>query len=172
MVYSLVQTIRLLWAPQHKLACSWFMWRRLLAGLRERGLNSTRESGAFLLGHEHHGRARIVGFVLYDDLDPNCLKTGIVRFDGRHFGKLWKLCQKWGVSVVADVHVHPGSSQQSELDKAYPMISRAGHLAIILPNFAAPPVQRLEMGIYRYEGAKRWHAIPVRDRQAFFYIGL
>jgi hypothetical protein len=56
--------------------------------VRERGRNASRESGAFLLGHRKDGRARIVDFILYDDLDPHALDTGIVRFDGRHFGAL------------------------------------------------------------------------------------
>jgi hypothetical protein len=58
------------------------------APVRERGRNASRESGAFLLGHRKDGRARIVDFILYDDLDPHALDTGIVRFDGRHFGAL------------------------------------------------------------------------------------
>ena len=82
------------------------------------------------------GRARIVDFILYDDLDPHALDTGIVRFDGRYFGALWDICKRRGLSVVADVHVHPGGSGQSASDREHPMISRAGHIALILPDFA------------------------------------
>ena len=100
-------------APRHRLSCSWLLWRRLLAGLRARGLNGKRESGAFLLGTRLRGRARVVSFVLYDDLDPGCLNTGIVRFDGRYFGALWDICQARGLVVVADVHTHPGDSSRA-----------------------------------------------------------
>ena len=92
MNFFIVQTIRRLLAPRHELSCSWFMWRRLCRQLRERGLDRSRESGAFLLGHRHGERARIVDFVLYDDLDPYSLDSGIIRFDGRYFGDLWALC--------------------------------------------------------------------------------
>ena len=123
MNFSIAETIRRLLAPRHELSCSWFLWRRLLVCLRERGHGKSRESGAFLLGH-HNGRcARITDFVLYDDLDPHCLDTGIVRFDGRYFGVLWAICKERGLSVVADIHVHPGGSQQSESDRTYPMIA-------------------------------------------------
>jgi hypothetical protein len=125
-----------------------------------------------LLGTRRDGRARITSFVLYDDLDPHCLDTGIVRFDGRYFGALWDLCKQRGQAVVADIHVHPDGSYQSYSDRENPMISRAGHIALILPRFAAPPVVRKELGIYVYEGGKRWQSIMRRERETFFHIGL
>jgi len=172
MNFSIAETIRRLCAPRHELSSSWLLWRRLTDGLRQRGHYGKRESGAFLLGCRRAGRVRVTQFVLYDDLDPKCLETGIVRFDGRYFGALWELCNRHGLSVVADVHTHPAGSQQSDSDRAYPMISRAGHVALILPNFAASPVRRDEVGIYRYEGSKRWSPVPAKNRTTFLHIGL
>ena len=172
MNFFIAETISRLCAPRHKLSCSWLLWHWLLTGLRQRGREYSRESGAFLLGHRRKDRVRVLQFVLYDDLDPECLDTGIVRFDGRHFGKLWDLCKQRSLTVVADVHTHPGSSHQSDSDRAHPMISRAGHLALIVPRFAAAPIRRSELGIYRYEGAKQWSPVPVEDRRTFIYIGL
>jgi hypothetical protein len=68
-----------------------FLWARLVDDLRSRGNDRTRESGAFLLGYQDVGRARIMDYVLYDDLDPHCLNTGIVQFNGRYFGELTAL---------------------------------------------------------------------------------
>lgn len=172
MNFSIRETIYRLLAPRHELSCSWWLWRRLLAGLRERGQHGRRESGAFLLGRRRHGRARVLAFVLYDDLDPGCLDTGIVRFDGRYFGALWGLCEARGLTVVADVHTHPAGSQQSDSDRAHPMVALAGHLALIVPRFAAPPVRRDGLGIYRYEGSKRWHVVSAGERRRFFHIGV
>ena len=163
-------TCRLL-APRHELSCSWWLWRRLLAKLRERG-RGARESGAFLLGgKDAAGRRRIVDFALYDDVDPHALDSGIVHLDGRHFGKLWDLCRARSLTVVADVHTHPGGAGQSDSDRAHPIIARAGHLALILPNFAAPPVMRRALGIYRYGGGGRWETIPHDRHRQFFHIG-
>jgi hypothetical protein len=164
--------MRRLWAPQHELSCSWLLWRRLIGKLRERGRGCSRESGAFLLGYERAGAARIVDFVLYDDLDPNALDTGIVWFDGRYFGELWDICGRRGLSVVADVHVHPSGAGQSDSDRNHPMITMAGHLALILPEFARPPIGPERVGIYRYLGGKRWQTIPAAQRCRFFHVGL
>lgn len=172
MNFSIAETMRRLFAPRHELSCSWFLWGRLRRALRQRGRNSSRESGAFLLGRQVGGRRRIIDFVLYDDLDPHCLDSGIVRFDGRYFGELWRLCKARGLSVVADVHVHPGGSGQSTSDRDHPMISRAGHIALILPRFAALPQPRRDIGIYRYLGGKRWATVAPETRSSFFHIGL
>ncbi|SRR5260370_11164194 len=139
---------------------------------RPQGHNGSRESGAFLLGKRRHGRARIHTFMLYDDLDPRCLDTGIVSFDGRYFGKLWDVCKEQDLTVVGDIHTHPGGSQQSDSDRAHPMIARAGHIALIVPQFAASPVRQTEVGIYRYEGAKRWYIVPSNERRRFLHVGI
>jgi hypothetical protein len=159
-------------APRHEMSCSWLLWLRLLAKLRERGLNCSQESGAFLLGRRQGGAARIVDFVLYDDLDPHALDTGIVRFDGRYFGDLWAICKARGLAVVADVHVHPHGAGQSESDRNHPMVSRAGHIAMIIPRFANGAQKRRDIGLYRYLGDKRWMTVPPAERRQFFYISL
>jgi proteasome lid subunit RPN8/RPN11 len=172
MNFSIARIIRRFCTPQHELSCSWLLWRRLVKRLRQRGWSASRESGAFLLGYRKGGCARIVDFILYDDLDPHALDTGIVRFDGRYFGDLWDLCKGRGLSVVADVHVHPGDPGQSDSDRAHPMISRAGHIALILPNFARSPVRTKTIGMYRYLGNKSWDAVPARARRTFLHIGV
>ena len=172
MTFSIVETTRRLFAPRHELSCSWFLWRRLLSRLRERGCNRSQESGAFLLGCHRNGQARIVDFILYDDLDPNCLETGIVRFNGCYFSDLWALCNTRCLSVIADIHVHPGGAGQSKSDRSHPMISRAGHIALILPHFAAGSIPRSDIGMHRYQGSKEWQTIPLQDRRDFFHIGI
>ena len=170
MSFSIAKTFSHVSPPQPELSCSWWRWRQLRRALIERGQGCNRESGAFLLGKRHNGCARITFFVLYDDLDPHALDSGIVRFDGRYFAPLWELCRERDLVVVADVHVHPGRSDQSFSDQQHPMISQAGHLSLILPNFALGQQPRKEIGIYRYLGQKRWATIPRADRKRFFQL--
>lgn len=171
MSFYIAQTMRRLFAPQHRLSCSFLLWRRLLEELRLRGLNGKRESGAFLLGYREANAIRIETFVPYDDIDPGSLTTGIVRLDGRFFGRLWDICEVKNLSVVADIHTHPTDSAQSSSDRDNPIISRAGHIALILPNFAIGSISPPEIGMYAYLGKKTWQTIPSEKRQSFFYIG-
>jgi proteasome lid subunit RPN8/RPN11 len=172
MNFSIAATTRRLLFPKHELSCSWFLWWHLVRKLRERGRAATRESGAFLLGTRVDGRARIVDFVLYDDLDPHCLDTGIVRFDGRYYAALWTYVERTGRSVVADVHVHPGEALQSESDRKHPMIAQAGHVALILPRFGRPPMTPSNARAYRFESHDEWHAVPAPETSTFFHVGL
>jgi hypothetical protein len=43
---------------------------------------------------------------------------------------------------------------------------------LIVPNFAAPPVTRETLGIYRYSGGGRWETVPANHHREFFHIGL
>lgn len=169
MNFSIRATIRGFVAPDHVLACSTNLWRSLFEALVARGLGR-RESGAFLLGT--HGRRRqIRRFVLYDDLDLHCLDSGIVRFDGAGYGPLWAMCRETGLSVVADVHTHPGGPYQSGADRTSPMIAKAGHLAIIVPNFAMGSTSAQDLGLYRYRGQHEWDNWSLAEAGRRLYIG-
>jgi hypothetical protein len=95
-------------------------------------------------------------FAFYDSIDPHALDSGIVRFNGDRFPILWGICRARGYGVVADVHVHPRGHGQSESDRANPVIPRAGHIAFILPDFAAGPNDSGSIGMYEYLGDGAW----------------
>ena len=152
--------------PSPNLRIPWFLWLRLLMELRRRG-RGTRESGAFLLGR--NGSQKVTGFICYDDLDPHVLDSGIIVFDGAGYGPLWERCERTGTRVFADVHTHSGVwTGQSPSDQTHPMISQAGHVALIVPHYARRRLQTLSgVGVHEYLGDHRWKAwaaspFPVR----------
>jgi proteasome lid subunit RPN8/RPN11 len=171
MTYSIRAIILERVAPDHRLSCSSRLWRTLLHELARRG-GGHRESGAFLLGRHHQGWRMIRGFICYDDLDPHCLDSGIVVFDGAGYGPLWQHCRKTRLEVVADVHTHGGLGQQSAADRDHPMIALPGHVALIVPGFAQRPVGVDELGVYEYQGDHHWKEYDGRSACRFFYIGL
>jgi len=137
-------------------------WYRLMRALRIRG-NGVRESGAFLLGRQ--GTSKITDFICYDALDPHCLDTGIIQFDGSGYVPLWEHCERQSLQVLADTHTHPGSwTGQSELDQTNPMIVTKGHIALIIPTYAQNRMQGLKgVGIYEYLGAHKWRMWDPKD---------
>ncbi len=156
-------------APQPSLRIRTMLWEQILQGLRDRG-GSVRESGAFLLGTGEGAERTATGFILYDDLDPNCLNEGYVRFDGRYYGHLWERCARDALSVVADVHTHPHGSGQSHSDRTHPMMSISGHIALIVPNFAHGPVSTTDVGVYVYRGRHRWRTYRGRRAAKVLHI--
>lgn len=170
MITSIRAIIRAFVRPDHRLSCSRALWRELLKELHRRGENR-RESGAFLLGCFDGPRRRIEHIVYYDDLDSQCLDTGIVVFDGAKFGQLFEIARELSLKVVADVHTHGGRPWQSEDDRTHPAIKQAGHVALIVPLFARHVVPPRDLGVYEYEGEYQWCDRSGAAADRFFYIG-
>ena len=150
------------------LICKEKIWLAGAQELARRTRNCTQESGAFLLGTEGDVK-RIEKFVFYDDIDPYALSSGIVHFDGSKYPLLWGICRADGLQVVADVHVHPGSYQQSYSDRTEPAMPRAGHIAMILGDFAQREVRPGGIGIYEYLGNRHW-SDRTREGRSFFEL--
>jgi len=161
MAFSIVTLARFAFGPRPEVICRADVWNTGVLELRKRTLGGRRESGAFLLGSKAGPLRRIEEFVFYDDIDPQSLSTGIVVIDGRRLGALWTHCRNSGREVVADIHVHPGSYQQSQSDKANPIMAEIGHVAMILPDFARRATRPGGIGVFEYKGSRRW-----RDRSA------
>lgn len=171
MNFSIKATIRAFAAPEHQISCSRKLWEHILAQLDRRG-ERCHESGAFLLGLQSQGRFEVSDFVFYDELDARAYDTGVCVLGGSAFAKLWAHCRKCALTVVADVHTHPGSARQSDTDRQNPMVARAGHIAIIVPHYAIPPVKPTALGIYEYHGSHEWTHHNGNGRDRFFYVGL
>lgn len=171
MTSSLNRPFGSVFAKRPRLTCSAAVWRAGVAELARRTLNARREAGAFLIGSDDGKTRRIREFIYYDDIDPYALVTGIVHFNGNKFAKLWEICRERGHAVVADVHVHPADYGQSSSDRDQPVIPRAGHLAIIIPDFAAHRTEPGGIGLYEYLGSKRWRSHSTSG-SAFFRLDL
>jgi hypothetical protein len=133
------------------------LWNVLLGELHRR-TEGYHESGAFLLGRRDDNGRHALSMVYYDELDPAAYETGVCVLHADVFGRLWERCSALGLAVVADVHVHGRSAGQSTADRDNPMIARPGHLALILPLMARPPVRRWAIGVYEYLGDHQWRA--------------
>jgi proteasome lid subunit RPN8/RPN11 len=131
------------------------LWKSLILELRTRG-GGENESGAFLLGLP--GSKEITEYLCYDDLDPGCYASKIIRFGPAGFRSLWAYCSEHGLTVLADVHTHPyGNTSQSFLDQRHPMIVERGHLALIVPHYAQKNTRSLSgVGFFEYLGDSQW----------------
>ena len=145
------------------------VWGALMRDLHLRG-HDERESGAFLLG-SITDTARIVReWLPYDELDPSSLEFAYVRLGTSAFSRLWSECSARGLEVVADIHTHPLGPGQSLSDRANPMISLAGHVALIAPNFARGDIRPEDVSVNVYLGAGRWHSTYRRHAAALIKL--
>lgn len=170
MSFSIKAIIRAWCVPEHRVSCPPAFWKRTVQELEPRGRHK-HEAGAFLLATERGGRFEVRDVVFYDDLDPQAYATGVCILHGDAFAKLWTLCREKKLTVAADVHSHPGAATQSPTDKANPMVARAGHVAIIVPEYASWPIPPGRLGIYEYRGQHEWTDHSAGQRR-FFYTGI
>ena len=170
MTFSLKATIRAWLAPRHRLTCPSRYWREIVGELYRRGENR-HEAGVFLLGVARDGRREVQDTIYYDELDPRAYESGVCVLHGDAFAKLWALCRERKLTVVADAHTHGGEGFQSEADRTNPMVAQPGHIAIIVPKFAAPPVRYEDLCIYEYQGEHRWAERNHRRCAQFVYTG-
>lgn len=133
------------------------LWWRMMRQIRRRG-RGVRESGAFLLGRRSRGGAKVTAFVLYDDLQLDCLDTGIVILRSTAFKALWRRCRELRLEVLADSHTHGDAHpRQSAIDKAHPLITTAGHISLILPLFATVLGWKFRnVAVCEYAGNYQW----------------
>lgn len=145
------------------------LWVGLISDLRLRG-GGVRESGAFLLG-DIKSNARVArAWVPYDVLDPNALTEGYVCLSTAAFTRLWKVCFECGMTVVADIHTHPKGARQSCSDRLNPMISQAGHIALIAPRYAQGKVMPIDLSVNVYLGDKKWSSFCGQDAQRRIHL--
>jgi hypothetical protein len=144
----------------HRLTIAADLFREILAELARRGAGR-RESGAFLLADRGHPAGDlpqpVTAVAYYDDLDPDCL-TGNITFHARGYAALNARCRRDGLRVVADVHTHPGQRvEQSRIEAAHPMVALDGHVALIVPRYAADVLDVAELGVHVRVG-RRWNS--------------
>ena len=170
MIFSIKASLRALLCPKHRINCQRKKWLWLLNELEQRG-QQRHEAGVFLLGFEYRGRMQVAAEVFYDELDARAYSTGVCVLTGESFAKLWEICRRKKLTVIADIHTHPGEAYQSSSDQTNPMVARTGHIAIIIPNYAKRPLNREEIGIYEYCGNHNWtdHSHP--HSTSFLYTG-
>lgn len=135
----------------------------LISDLAESG-RGIKEAGAFLLGHTDDRGRRISSYLMYDAVaTESSRKHAYVAFTAQEMARAWEHCYINDVQVVADVHTHPMGSEQSISDRAHPIVSVAGHVALIVPYFGLRNPRPSDLGVHVFEGARRWRS---RFRQA------
>lgn len=129
------------------------------------------EAGCFVLGTIKGRNRQAVRCIYYDDLDPTAYATGVCVLDGNAFTRLWDICRSEKMSVIADIHTHPGAAFQSPSDRTNPMVARAGHLAIIVPNYAFGWIWRHRLGLYQYQGDHQWKNLSGWKARSHLKVG-
>jgi proteasome lid subunit RPN8/RPN11 len=118
------------------------------------------ESGAFLLGTQDGEERQVSGYLPYEAVAAQSRRRhAYVAFTAQEMARAWDYCYQHKVQVVADVHTHPGGPVQSLSDRAHPIVSVQGHVALIVPYFALCNPQPQDLGVHQFLGGGRWRSL-------------
>lgn len=135
------------------------LYGALIADLTKSG-RGIKEAGAFLLGHANDQGRRVSSYLMYDAVaTESSLQHAYVAFSAAEMARAWEHCYATGLQVVADVHTHPMGPGQSPSDRAHPIVSVPGHVALIVPFFAMRSPQPIDLGVHVFEGAGQWRSM-------------
>lgn len=135
------------------------LYGSLIADLARSGRGS-REAGAFLLGRADNLRRHVSSYLMYDVVAPESSREhDYVAFTSEEMARAWQHCYAIGLEVVADVHTHPRGPAQSITDRAHPIVSMKGHVALIVPHFAMKNPRPADLGVHIFEGGGRWTSL-------------
>lgn len=66
--------------------------------------------------------------------------------------------------LVAQLHSHPSDAYHSETDDEYSIMTQAGGLSIVVPDFARAPFSLKSAAVYRLDAEGRW--VELQEREA------
>jgi proteasome lid subunit RPN8/RPN11 len=142
------------------------LFQVLIVDLAKSG-RGVKESGAFLLGRQDGVQRFVTSYLMYDKVAPESSRSrAYVAFTAEEMACAWEHCYATGLQVVADVHTHPFGPAQSFSDRAHPIVSVAGHVALIAPNFAQGSPQPRDFGVHLFGGVGRWQSMFDEKAQA------
>jgi len=141
------------------------IWVAVMDELKRRG-ERVRETGAFLLAKRGLEELIVADWISYDDLEPGASHRGFVSLGPNAFSLLWAICDRRGVQVIADVHTHPKGPGQSSSDRAFPMVSLPGHIALIVPRYGHGTITPKDVSFNVYLGDGKWFSCWGKDADA------
>lgn len=60
------------------------------------------------------------------------------------------------MTLIAQIHSHPGAAYHSETDDLYPIVTTVGALSLVVPDFARAPFELDNCAVYRLFSDRGW----------------
>lgn len=74
------------------------------------------------------------------------------------------------MTLMLQIHSHPGKAYHSETDDRYPIISEVGGISIVIPNFAHQKFSLKNWAVYRLMPSMGWVKLTLQQIKSLFEI--
>lgn len=78
---------------------------------------------------------------------------------------------KEGLTLLGQIHSHPGRAYHSDTDDAYAIATAVGCLSLVVPDFARAPFTIASCASYRLDENGRWRPLSARAADALIVVG-
>lgn len=76
--------------------------------------------------------------------------------DGEELHKINVWLYKNKMTLIAQIHSHPGLAYHSDTDDKYPIITTIGGVSIVIPDFGFNPISISDWAVYRLNSSSGW----------------
>lgn len=88
------------------------------------------------------------------------LESGLLySVPGEELFRINKLLYENQLTLIAQVHSHPGAAYHSDTDDAYPIVTVQGGLSIVVPNFGYDAFDLDDWAVYRLSDRNEWKVL-------------
>jgi len=134
---------------------SWEDINRVYEHLRERGRNGV-EGVALWCGVAHGDEFYIKGTIIPAQTG-HAVEDGLLyTVDGDELHRINVWLYKNKLTLIAQLHSHPGEAFHSATDDAYPIVATFGGISIVIPDFAFGEVSEKNWTVYRLSEQDGW----------------
>lgn len=95
--------------------------------------------------------------------EQRAIRTGggvCVVLEGAALHRLNVWLHKNGERLIAQVHSHPTEAFHSSMDDDYAVVTAAGSLSLVVPDFASRPFSVSDCAVFRLTANGTWAAVP------------
>lgn len=93
-----------------------------------------------------------------------------VRVDGAELHRINLHLYEHGLSLIAQIHSHPGEAYHSETDDTFPIATTLGSLSLVVPDFAVRPFALADCAAYRLAGPGTWEELSLENLRSLVHL--
>jgi hypothetical protein len=92
----------------------------------------------------------------------------VTEADELHRLNVWLFKNK--LSLIAQIHSHPGRAYHSSTDDEFAIATTVGCFSLVVPDFARAPFDLRRTATYRLDAAGRWREVSADETRQIIYI--
>jgi hypothetical protein len=74
------------------------------------------------------------------------------------------------LTLISQIHSHPGAAYHSDTDDAFPIVAVNGGLSIVIPDFGLGEISKDDWAVYRLYPKRGWLRLPDQEVNGLIHV--